>query len=433
MPEVPAGEVDALGRILLRLARLFLGAGADSEYVNRRIEKLARRWDATSELFIGSERLLLMLSTEGAYRTRIGHAVGAMGVDAGRLFALDGLANDIEAGRTDAASAQARLDEIEGGVGGYSPWVVALAVAVTSASLALLFGAGPIAAAAAFVAGAVSLLLRRQLARLGLPAAATAAITATVSGAVGAFPLHVLQVDATLVLVAAGMILVPGVPLINGVRDLVQGHAAIGLDRLASGGLVVLAIVCGLAMASALCAVSLPFSSGNASPALPWDFVLSGLAALGFAILFNAPARSILPIVLCGALSHGSRSLMTHEGVDIVAATLLATCLAGTVAVLLARYLEAPWAAFAFPGVVAMVPGAYAFHGMMGAVEIMHRGGDSAPVLLGETFSALITAGALTAAIGVGLLLAVVVGEGMVTVWGAAMARRASGPRRHAL
>jgi uncharacterized membrane protein YjjB (DUF3815 family) len=49
------------------------------------------------------------------------------------------------------------------------------------------------------------------------------------------------------------------------------------------------------------------------------------------------------------------------------------------------RYFHAPAAAFAFPGLVAMVPGSYAFRAVLGALQIAH--GNEAPWLDHETLA----------------------------------------------
>ena len=50
-----------------------------------------------------------------------------------------------------------------------------------------------------------------------------------------------------------------------------------------------------------------------------------------------------------------------HGGLDIVFGTLIGSMAAGLLAHIFTRNFGAPPAAFAFPGVVAMVPGSYAF------------------------------------------------------------------------
>jgi hypothetical protein len=76
------------------------------------------------------------------------------------------------------------------------------------------------------------------------------------------------------------MILVPGVPLINGVRDLVQGHAGIGVARLANGLIVVLAIATGLAIVSMFWRIELPVALQTPNLPVSWDLAFRDLLPL---------------------------------------------------------------------------------------------------------------------------------------------------------
>ncbi|GAO56126.1 threonine/serine exporter ThrE family protein [Novosphingobium sp. MD-1] len=403
MPDT--NRLDAAAHVLLLLARLLLEAGADSEHVRRRVEALAERQDFAAELFLGSERLLLMLGNDQVYRTRIGHALGVMGIDAGRLVALEEVATAIEAGTLELEAAAARLSVIAKARPAYPGWLTILAVAGTAAALARLFSATLPVVGAAFLAGAVSTVLRRVLPRLRVGPAAAAGITATISGMTAVLASRPSGADPTLALVAAGMILVPGVPLINGVRDLMQGHAAIGLARIANGAITVIAIAAGLAATSLAVGVHLPVTLNTPNLGLAWDLLFSSIAAFGFAILFGAPRGAVPTIMLTGALAHGLRTALMMLGSDIAIATLAGATLAGVLARLVGRRLGTPSSALAFPSVVAMVPGSYAFRGLIGALDIMLAGPAAPAALLAASAAALISALVLTVSIGIGLLL----------------------------
>lgn len=403
MPDT--NRLDAAAHVLLLLARLLLEAGADSEHVRRRVEALAERQDFAAELFLGSERLLLMLGNDQVYRTRIGHALGVMGIDAGRLVALEEVATAIEAGTLELEAADARLSVIAKARPAYPGWLTILAVAGTAAALARLFSATLPVVGAAFLAGAVSTVLRRVLPRLRVGPAAAAGITATISGMTAVLASRPSGADPTLALVAAGMILVPGVPLINGVRDLMQGHAAIGLARIANGAITVIALAAGLAATSLAVGVHLPVTLNTPNLGLAWDLLFSSIAAFGFAILFGAPRGAVPTIMLTGALAHGLRTALMMLGSDIAIATLAGATLAGVLARLVGRRLGTPSSALAFPSVVAMVPGSYAFRGLIGALDIMLAGPAAPAALLAASAAALISALVLTVSIGIGLLL----------------------------
>jgi uncharacterized membrane protein YjjB (DUF3815 family) len=61
---------------------------------------------------------------------------------------------------------------------------------------------------------------------------------------------------------------------------------------------------------------------------------------------------------------------------------------------------------FVFPGVVAMVPGSYAFRAGIGGIGIMNSGSDVPMALISGTIGLALTAVLVTAAIAIGLSLA---------------------------
>ena len=175
----------------------------------------------------------------------------------------------------------------------------------------------------------------------------------------------------------------------------------LGISRLGFAFLVTTAIAFGLFVATMVTGVTIPVEEPPRAIGIPQDAIFSALAALGYAFLFNVPARVAWACVLCGVASHTTRTLCVHLGIDIISGTLIGALATGLLAQGLARYFEAPAAAFAFPGVVAMVPGAYAFRAVLGSLQIVH--GAAAPPLVAETFSLGIAVVLMVAAIAVGI------------------------------
>ncbi|MFE1599760.1 threonine/serine ThrE exporter family protein [Methylobacterium sp. ID0610] len=407
VPALAPARLDEVSHLGLRVGRLLLAYGADADHAIARIESVAARLGVAAQVFVSSERLLLTVDAGGTFRTRVGHMLQGLGVDMGRLGGLERILDALAAGEIDLAEAGRRVDAVEAAGPRYPGWLVVTAVATTTACLARLFEAAWAVVAAAFVAGLINTLLRRAFAARRLNPIAAAFLTAGASGLVGALLLKLAPgASPALCLAAAGMILVPGVPLINGIDDLAHGHAGIGAARLATGAVTILAIGFGLFAAAALAGEALPVSSGQGHLGVPEDALVSGLAAIGYALLFAVPRRAILACVLCGIAGHGGRTALGAAGLDIATATLAASAGVGLLAVAMERRLGLPWTTFAFPGVVAMIPGSYAFHAATGALHVMAQGGASPPRLVAETLSLAIAAAVMTAAVGSGLLLA---------------------------
>jgi uncharacterized membrane protein YjjP (DUF1212 family) len=430
-----------VAHVSLRLGRLMLVHGADTALVEESVEALAARLGYCAQLIVSAEGLVLTLEDQANFRTKVGHAVSAMSVDMGALAALDQIARQAPAGPSpagptpaapspaaaspaapglaapsiatpdiaapDIAQIDRQLAAVERGGNRYPVWLVALGLGLTAASLARLFGGDwPVVAASGLV-GIVSLFLRRRLGAWSVNPIAAAALVALGSGLVGALAMKAFPgASPTLALVAAGMILVPGVPLLNGVHETLGNHVGTGLSRLTVGAITILAIAAGLFVAAGLAGDTLPVEGTATLMPVGEDLVFSALAGIGYALLFNVPSSAAWGCMLCAAAGHGLRTALEHLGLGLVAGSLIAAFAAGVLARLLARSFKVPAVIFAFPGVVAMIPGAYAFRAGIGGLDIMQAGAAAPPALVADTIALAITATLVTAAIAIGLSVA---------------------------
>ena len=394
-----AEEVAHLGLIL---GRLMLLNGADTEQVEAAVNRFVRAFGCTAQMLVSYEALLVTVVCGEHFRTKISRRVPGMGVGMAGVLALNRLLADIDGGGVDLEAARAALQAIERGPAAYPLWLVVAALGLTAASLSRLFGGDWPAFAEAGLAGAGGTWLRLELGRRGFGPIFVPFAAACVGGLIGGAGV-LLGGSATpaLCLVAPGMILVPGVPLINGVQDMIRNHVTLGVSRLGFAGLVTIAIALGLFVATAVTGVAIPVDAPARAVGVPEDALFSALAALGYAFLFNVPGRMAAACVMCGIASHTLRTFCVQRGLDIVGGTLIGAFAAGLLAQWFARRYRAPAAAFAFPGVVAMVPGAYAFRAVLGGLRIAH--GDATPALLTETLGLAVTVVLMVGAIAVGV------------------------------
>jgi len=96
----------------------------------------------------------------------------------------------------------------------------------------------------------------------------------------------------------------------------------------------------------------------------------SGFAALGFAILFNVPQRTLLIIWVMGALGGLTKFFLLYLDVNIILASLVGATLIGVLSVYAAHNKQAPPLVFSTPSVIPMVPGAFAYRMMLGCMEL---------------------------------------------------------------
>lgn len=102
------------------------------------------------------------------------------------------------------------------------------------------------------------------------------------------------------------------------------------------------------------------------------DALWSGLAALGFAVLFNVPPRTLLGCFFGGASGHVLRSFLVALGVSLEFSTLAGAALVGLLAVGFGRRWHVPPAVFSVSGTIPMVPGVFAFSTMLGVIDLVN-------------------------------------------------------------
>jgi uncharacterized membrane protein YjjP (DUF1212 family) len=397
-----AAQVDEIAHLALQVGRLLLLNGADTEQVAESVARFAAAFGCEVNLLVSYEALLATVVAGGHFRTKIGHRLPGMNVGMTAVEGVNRLIDSAERRPPALADARAALDAIEHAAPAYPRWLVVLALGATAASLSRLFGGDWGAFAVAGVAGAAGTWPRLELGARRVNPVLGAFAVALLGGIVGGIGVALGATHApALCLVAPGMILVPGVPLINGVQDMIRNHVTLGMSRLGFAGMVTAAIGLGLFAATVVTGVRIPIGGPTTAIGVPQDAVFSAVAAAGYALLFSVPARMAWACVVCGIASHTFRTLLFHMGLDIITGTLIGALAAGLLAHAFALRFHAPAAAFAFPGVVAMVPGAYAFQAVIGSLEIAHA--TASQSLLLETVSLAITVVLMAAAIAVGI------------------------------
>lgn len=96
----------------------------------------------------------------------------------------------------------------------------------------------------------------------------------------------------------------------------------------------------------------------------------AGIAAIGFAILFNVPRRTLFPIWCIGAMGGLIKfSIMTFD-VNVVFASFFGAVAVGVVAIQMAHLKDSPPLVFSIPSVIPMVPGVFAYKFMLGMIAL---------------------------------------------------------------
>jgi len=95
-----------------------------------------------------------------------------------------------------------------------------------------------------------------------------------------------------------------------------------------------------------------------------------GFGALGFAILFNVPPRTLLIIWVLGAIGGLLKLFSMQFGLSVITGTLLGASTVGLLSILAAYNKSAPPLVFSTPAVIPLIPGVFIYKTMIGIMKL---------------------------------------------------------------
>lgn len=227
---------------------ILLTSGAEIRQVEEALYGLFAAHGHRAEVFVLLKGIFLSAWDEEEPTTLIRHVRGTSGVDLARLEKA------LDLGRA-LSDPRARADDLAplvAALGTPSPlraWVLVAAAAATALLYGLFFGGSLVEALWAGSLAAVVQGLRLGWSHWTIPPLADA-FAASVLLALGALVGGWVVAGADPVRVVTGgvMILIPGVALMNGIKDVLHGDTVSSLYRLAEAGLTTAAIAAGVAL-----------------------------------------------------------------------------------------------------------------------------------------------------------------------------------------
>ena len=286
-----------------------------------------------------------------------------------KVVEVNQLSYDISAGKCSLEEARTRLEKIRN-TPSKPLWEQTLGSALGAAGFCAVFGGGWLDCGAAFVVGAmlnlfIFLVSGRYLSRIvgGICNALVATLLCVGFYRVG------FGNSLANIIIGAIMPLIPGVPFVNGVRDLANADYLAGLTRLTDALLgffcIAIGVSVGFLLDGALFHGIIELNGIWANPETA-GYAVQALAAfagtVGFAILFGVPRKHYLPAGIVGILGWLLYLVLFRlAGLTPAVSTLIATVFIGVLARIFAVVEKCPAAVFLICGIFCLVPGAGIF------------------------------------------------------------------------
>ena len=161
-------------------------------------------------------------------------------------------------------------------------------------------------------------------------------------------------------LIACTLFIVPGIPLINAVDDMLNNYIIAGATRAINTLLIVGGMTFGTVFAIHLGKIPDFFTSLNVVPTSIYlsQAIAASIAAVGFSIIFNVPPRLLAATAVGGAVSVCLRNFCALElNLSQAAASFVGATTVSLIAFKAIHWYHTPIHVITIPSVIPMIPG----------------------------------------------------------------------------
>ena len=181
-------------------------------------------------------------------------------------------------------------------------------------------------------------------------------------------------------MLACALFIVPGVPLINFVSDMLDDHIELGLVRATNTLLMVVSMSFGIALAIKIFGIDNFVKNLSMIPHHSFgEFALAAaISAMGFATIFNAPKRLMPWIAVGGIIAVCFRNFVNlgpsngNMGLDAgpIVGTLCGSALISIINIKMVHILHTPHQCITIPAVIPMVPGVLMYRALYALIDM---------------------------------------------------------------
>lgn len=346
---------------------ILLENGAEISRVEDTMERISSHYGVhTGHFFVLSNGIFTTSSSNKYANVEF---IPIRGIQLSKVVEVNRLSYRIAADKVSLTQARAELDAIRDEP--MKPaWEQIVGSAFGAAGFCAVFGGGLMDCAAAFVVGTLLYLFllfvsSRYLSKIvgGICNSLVATLLCLASYRLG------FGSSLSNIIIGAIMPLIPGVPFVNGVRDLADSDYIAGTTRLTDAMLGFFCIALGVGTSFVLDGsifqgmIELKGVTVNAETAgLGWQTLAAFIGTFAFAILFGVPRQQYATCGIIGAIGWAAFLIMTRAG---IAGTMVSITFSTVLICLMSRMVavwdKCPSTVYLLCGIFPLVPGAGIF------------------------------------------------------------------------
>lgn len=382
--------------LLLKTGCLLMDCSADTTRIMRNLKRTTRFLGLDDDklcLHVNYNVLMLNYTDGDATYTKF-QRCDRHGIDMNAIARVSRLTCRAEKDTLSVDDYEAQLKAIASAPRKYTPWQVAVGAGFACGGFCIQFGCDWPAFFYASIAAILGFRLRMYLGAKGANTyvcVGIAAFVATIVAWLTSF-LSTGSVAASLIpswmhsstpwhpLMACALFIVPGVPLINSVSDILGGHLQTGLIRGLNTLLTVVAMAFGIAFAIDICGIDNFVRDLSMIPHHTYmEFAIAAaISAMGFSTIYNIP-RKMLPVVAVGGIiAVCTRNFVNlgastdNFGLDMgpIAGSLAGSTMISLVCIQLRHWVHTPHQCLSIPSVIPMIPGVLMYRSLFAFIEM---------------------------------------------------------------
>ncbi|MFI3332466.1 MAG: threonine/serine exporter family protein [Rikenellaceae bacterium] len=281
----------------------------------------------------------------------------------------------------------------------YRPYLVAIGAGFACGGFCKLFGCDWIAFLFASICAFAGFRTRALCLNFGINHYVSISIAAFVATCL-AFLTSFTGASATPYhpLLACALFLVPGVPLINFVDDMIDNFLLVGMTRASNCMMIMSAMTFGITLSLGLLGlkdvtIDQKFSELSMVPHESYMAyaIAAAIAAVGFSMIFNVPRRTLWAIGLGGVIAVCTRNFVNFElGCGPVIGSFMGSFVVTLISVKAVHWFHVPIHILTIPSVIPMIPGVLIYRFLLGLVHVSKGSIDIISTLTNGVNAALI-------------------------------------------
>ncbi len=372
--------------LLLKTGKLLVESAADTNRILRNMNRVAAFLGLPEEhlhIYVQFNMLMVNLS-DGEHSFTKFQRCTKHGIDMTRLSLISRLSWQAISEDYTIDKYAEELDKIEHRKRNYTPLQVAIGTGFACGGFCIQFGCDWTAFFYASFAAAIGMYLRGWLLRKGFNNYMGIAVAAFISTFIAfltmwlpsswtSTPLHPL--------LACALFIVPGVPLINFVDDMLDNYIQVGLTRAINTFLMIVAMSFGIAFFLKISHFDL--TQFYSIPMIPHNNYISyavaaAISAMGFSMIFNIQRRLLWVVAIGGIIAVCTRNFVNlgpsnnNIGLDMGLAigSLAGSTLVSLVCVKAVHKFHVPHHVLSIPSVIPMIPGVLMYRALVAMIEM---------------------------------------------------------------